>query len=110
MLVSLAAASFTLLSAELISDSTALSGVFRIDTLRLLEAVIKGIAFLGAGAIIRAGQDVHGLTTGAGLWMPGAIGVSCGGGYYVIAGFATILALIVLYLLHLLERWVLLSK
>ena len=105
MMVSLAAASFTLLSAELISDSSDLGGVFRIDTLRLLEAVITGIAFLGAGAIIRAGRDVRGLTTGAGLWMAGAIGISCGGGYYAIAAMATVLALIVLYLMQSLKRW-----
>jgi len=110
MMVSLAAATFTLLSAELISESTEESEIIRVDTLRIIEAVIGGVAFLGAGAIIRAGRDVRGLTTGASLWMSGAIGVSCGGGYYVIAVTATILALIVLYLLNLFENWLRESK
>jgi putative Mg2+ transporter-C (MgtC) family protein len=105
MMVSLAAATFTLLSAELISDSTEAPEIMRIDSLRLIEAVIAGVAFLGAGAIIRAGRDVRGLTTGASLWMSGAIGVACGGGYYVIAASASVLALAVLYLLHLFEKW-----
>lgn len=105
MLVSLAAATFTLLSAELISESLEASEIIRIDTLRIIEAVIAGVAFLGAGAIIRAGRNVRGLTTGASLWMSGSIGVSCGGGYYVIAGLAAILALMVLYLLRIVEKW-----
>ena len=110
MMVALAAATFTLLSAELISESTEVSEIIRIDTLRIIEAVIAGVAFLGAGAIIRAGRDVRGLTTGASLWMSGAIGVSCGGGYYVIAVTASVLALIVLYLLNHFENWLRESK
>ena len=110
MMVSLAAATFTLLSAELISESTEESEIIRIDTLRIIEAVIAGVAFLGAGAIIRAGRDVRGLTTGASLWMSGAIGVSSGGGYYVIAVTAAILALFVLYLLSHFERLIPKSK
>ena len=110
MMVSLASATFTLLSAELISESTEVSTVIRIDTLRIIEAVIAGVASLGAGAIIRAGRDVRGLTTGASLWMSGAIGVSCGGGFYVIAVTASLLALIVLYLLNLFENWLRESK
>ena len=47
MMVSLAAATFTLLSAELISESTERSEIIRIDTLRIIEAVISGVAFLG---------------------------------------------------------------
>ncbi|MDX1424303.1 MAG: MgtC/SapB family protein [Kiloniellales bacterium] len=104
MMVALAAATFTVLSAELISESTEESEIIRIDTLRIIEAVIAGVAFLGAGAIIRAGRDVRGLTTGASLWMSGAIGVSAGGGYYVVAVTAAVLAIVVLYLLKLLER------
>lgn len=104
MMVSLAAATFTLLAAELVSESAEAADVVRIDTLRIIDAVIAGVAFLGAGAIIRAGGDVRGLTTGASLWMSGAIGVACGGGYYVIGALAAFLALIVLYLVNLAER------
>jgi putative Mg2+ transporter-C (MgtC) family protein len=56
MMVSLATATFTALSAELISESTEESEIIRIDTLRIIAAVISGVAFLGAGAIIRASE------------------------------------------------------
>jgi len=104
MLVALSAAIFTLLAAELISESTEQAEIIRIDTLRIIEAVIAGVAFLGAGAIIRSAEGVTGLTTGASLWMSGAIGVACGGGYYVIAVIGAVLALVVLYVIGLLER------
>jgi putative Mg2+ transporter-C (MgtC) family protein len=110
MLVSLSAATFTLIAAELISESTEATDIVRIDTLRIIDAVIAGVAFLGAGAIIRAGQDIKGLTTGASLWMSGAIGVACGGGYFVVAVAASVLAIAVLYLVSLFERWLRASK
>ncbi|MEY4879194.1 MAG: hypothetical protein RJB62_663 [Pseudomonadota bacterium] len=99
MMVSLAAATFTLISAELIAESRNATQLIQIDPLRIIEAVIAGVAFLGAGAIIRAGKDVKCLTTGASLWVSGSIGVACGGGFYMVAIVATILSLIVLYVL-----------
>lgn len=48
--------------------------------------------------------EIHGLTTGAGLWLSGAIGVAAGLGLWQIALFATLLALVVLGLLHILAR------
>jgi putative Mg2+ transporter-C (MgtC) family protein len=106
MMVSLAAALFTLLAMELISDSREAGDIMRVDPLRTIEAVIAGVAFLGAGAIIRGGDgdNVKGLTTGASLWVAGAIGVACGGGYHAIAAIATILAVIVLYVIGVIEQ------
>lgn len=104
MMVSLAAALFTLLAVELISDSQEAGDIMRVDPLRTIEAVIAGVAFLGAGAIIRGGDSVKGLTTGASLWVAGAIGVACGGGYHAIAAIATILAVIVLYVIGVIEH------
>ena len=104
MLVALSAATFTLLAAELISESTEQSGIISIDTLRIIDAVIAGVAFLGAGAIIRGGENVIGLTTGASLWMSGSIGVACGGGYYVIAVIGAFFSLVILAIVSLLER------
>jgi putative Mg2+ transporter-C (MgtC) family protein len=103
MLVALAAATFTILAAELISESREATDVVSVDTLRIISAVINGVAFLGAGAIIRGGDSVAGLTTGASLWMSGAIGVACGGGYYTVAGVALFFSLVVLYLVHLVD-------
>lgn len=104
MLVALAAATFTVLAAELISESREATEVVSVDTLRIISAVINGVAFLGAGAIIRGGNGgVQGLTTGASLWMSGAIGVACGGGFYTVAGLALVLSLAVLLIIHIVE-------
>lgn len=103
MMVALAAAAFTTLGTELIAEGAEAQQIVQIDPLRIIEAVIAGVAFLGAGAIIRAGTDVKGLTTGASLWISGSVGVACGGGFYVIALIVTLLALIVLAVLILVE-------
>lgn len=104
MLVGLAASLFTLLSFEIfhwvrtLDDDAAAS-----DPLRLLEAITAGVAFLAAGSIFRDSERVRGLTTGAGLWMAGAIGMACGQGQILLAALATLLALAVLRLIMLLE-------
>ena len=103
MMVALAAAAFTLLGDELIAEGNQAPEVVQIDPLRIIEAVIAGVAFLGAGAIFRLGGNVKGLTTGTSLWVSGSIGVACGGGYYVIALTVTFLALLVLSVLRRVE-------
>lgn len=106
MLTALAAALFTLLTFEIMSRFEALSNnAASLDPLRVIEAVTAGVAFLAAGAIIQAGpKRVLGLTTGASMWLAGAVGLSCGAGLYSIALMATIIAVIILSLLKLLER------
>jgi len=95
MLVSLTAAAFTVLAFEMFHQATAVTpGV--VDPVRAVEAVVTGVAFLGAGAIIRGRGNVHGITTGAGIWLAGAIGMACGAGFYVIAAVCVVFALIVL--------------
>ncbi len=96
MLVSIAAALFTLMAIELAVAANQLGDAARVDSVRVIEAVTAGVAFLGAGAIIRSGGDVRGLTTGASMWLAGAIGVAAGGGYYAIGMAASILGVIVL--------------
>ncbi len=66
------------------------------DPIRVIEAVTAGVAFLAAGAIFRSQGDVKGLTTGAGMWLAGAIGVACGAGYCMLAVMATVLAAFIL--------------
>lgn len=106
MLTALAAALFTLFTFEITSRFEASSNsVASLDPLRVIEAVTAGVAFLAAGAIIRAGpKHVHGLTTGASMWLAGAVGLSCGAGLYSIALMATIIAVLILSVLKLLER------
>ncbi len=62
-----------------------------------------GVAFLAAGVVIFTRGQVHGLTTGAGMWLAGAIGVACGFGLWQLAAFGTFIVLVVLGLLHVFE-------
>ncbi|WP_416798448.1 MgtC/SapB family protein [Ciceribacter azotifigens] len=75
----------------------------RVDPIRLIEAVTSGVAFLAAELIVFTKGEVKGLTTGAGLWLSSATGLACGLGLLRLALLATALALIVLWLLHILE-------
>jgi putative Mg2+ transporter-C (MgtC) family protein len=99
MLVSLAAATFTVITFELIERGQA-QGAPNADPIRVIEAVTAGVAFLAAGAIIQGRGKIHGVTTGAGLWLAGAIGTACGIGAFSIAVLATILGFVVLTLLR----------
>jgi putative Mg2+ transporter-C (MgtC) family protein len=98
MLVSIGAALFTLVSAYGFSDfhfSNA-SGI-TYDPTRIAAQVVTGIGFLGAGAIIRQGLSVRGLTTAASLWVVAAIGIATGAGYYSAAFITTVVVLVSLW-------------
>ncbi len=104
MLVSLASASFALIAMEIVDSVDGWDEHVRIDPTRVLEAVVTGIAFLGAGAIIRNKGEVEGITTGASLWLTGALGVACGVGQLYLAGMTAVLGVIVLVVIGLIER------
>ena len=72
------------------------------DPGRIAAQVVSGIGFLGAGAIIRMGTNVRGLTTAASIWLMSAIGLTIGAGLYIVS-FVTVF--IALFTLILLERW-----
>ena len=74
------------------------------DPGRIAAQVVSGIGFLGAGAIIRLGNNVRGLTTAASLWFVAAVGLTIGAGMYLISGIAIMLGLIALVFLHTFER------
>ena len=103
VLVCVAAATFGILTIEIIHAPMFATEAVRLDPIRAVEAVTAGVAFLAAGTILFSRGEVHGLTTGAGMWLAGAIGICCGLGLWQIALFATVLGLIVLGLLHTLE-------
>jgi putative Mg2+ transporter-C (MgtC) family protein len=92
ILIATAAALFTLLAFEIYSATAPTNP----DPIRAIEAVTAGIAFLGAGAIFQQRGSVQGLTTGAGMWLAGALGVTVALGYYLIAVVVAVLAVIVL--------------
>lgn len=68
----------------------------RVDPTRIAAQIVTGIGFLGAGAIVRYGLSVRGLTTAATLWLVAAIGMASGAGYWEGALIATFGALITL--------------
>lgn len=103
ILVCVAAAIYALLVIEIMHAPVFERAEARFDPLRVVEATTAGVAFLAAGVVIFTRGEVHGLTTGAGLWLAGAIGLAAGLGLWQVALFATILALVVLGLLHALE-------
>ena len=74
------------------------------DPGRIAAQVVSGIGFLGAGAIIRLGNDIKGLTTAASLWLTAAIGLTIGAGMYAAALTAEILAVFALVSLNKVER------
>ena len=74
------------------------------DPGRIAAQVVSGIGFLGAGAIMRLGNNVRGLTTAASIWFVAAVGLLIGSGMFLVAGIAIALGLITLMLLHTLER------
>lgn len=104
MLVSLASALFTIIAFQIYAEVQASEDDVTSDPLRLLEAITAGVAFLAAGAIFRHGDGVAGLTTGGGLWLAGALGMACGRGYFGLALLGTVLALVVLAVVHIFSR------
>lgn len=103
MLVALGSAAFALLALEA-------RGVFpsddalRVDPLRIVSAIVGGIGFLGAGAILHARGGVRGLTTAAGLWVTAAIGIAAGFGLYLLALLATAISAITITGLRFVEH------
>ena len=100
MLIALAAAVFALVAMELTSFEGAPGTQLNTDPLRLIEAVTSGVAFLAAGSIVINGANVRGVTTGASMWLCGAIGLCCGVGDIKLAVLVTVLAMVVLWLIH----------
>jgi len=98
LLVCLGSALFTIISAYgfhefLVGDEQ----VIRADPTRIAAQIVTGIGFLGAGAIIRQGLSVRGLTTAATLWVAAAIGMAAGAGYYPGAVLGTVITLVALW-------------
>lgn len=103
ILIAVAACLFTLLAFEIYEMAMA-TGSQSPDPIRAVEATTAGIAFLGAGAIFQSRGNVRGLTTGAGMWLAGAVGVSTALGYYIVAFGVALFAVLVLAALRLVHR------
>jgi putative Mg2+ transporter-C (MgtC) family protein len=102
LLVSLGAGLFTIVSAYgFLEFLTSGANVVRADPTRIAAQIVTGIGFLGAGAIIREGLSVRGLTTAGSLWVVAAIGMASGAGYYWAAVVTTLLTIFALWPLRL---------
>ena len=92
MLVSLGAAIFTLLGIVGFEEVQSAPGVVvPVDPTRIAAQVVSGIGFLGAGAIIKYGTTVRGLTTAASLWATASIGMAAAAGAWLIASVGTVI-------------------
>ncbi|MDR3342786.1 MAG: MgtC/SapB family protein [Treponema sp.] len=74
------------------------------DPGRIAAQVVSGIGFLGAGAMIRLGNNIKGLTTAASLWLIAAIGLAIGAGMFLAAAVTLVITLITLIILNLFEK------
>ena len=104
MLVSLGAAGFMLVGYEILFATAVGDPSARVDPTRIVEGVIGGIGFLGAGSIIQGRGSIQGLTTGAAIWIAGTIGVACAIGNFILAGLVTGIALIIVVVLGFFEH------
>jgi putative Mg2+ transporter-C (MgtC) family protein len=97
ILVSVGAATFTVLSIEAFKAPGA-------DPGRIAAQIVTGIGFLGAGAILKEGRTIKGLTTAASLWAVAGIGMAAGAAAWGVALSATIISIVSLWPLHAIEQ------
>jgi putative Mg2+ transporter-C (MgtC) family protein len=105
LIVALASTTFMIVSTHFVYfQHYGKEDLVTVDSSRIAASVVTGIGFLGAGAILRTGITVQGLTTAAGLWLVAAIGLSAGAGMYVVSVAATIIGVTALTVLRRFER------
>jgi putative Mg2+ transporter-C (MgtC) family protein len=95
-LIALGSALFTIVGMEMVPAGT--------DPSRVASTIVSGIGFLGAGAILRTGRSIQGLTTAATIWVNAAIGMAVGTGAYGLGIAATAITLVVLWIVGIIER------
>jgi putative Mg2+ transporter-C (MgtC) family protein len=89
ILICLGATLFTILSYNITNGN---------DAARIAANIVTGIGFLGAGAILREGNQITGLTTAATIWLAASVGMAVGAGEYLLSGVVTLTTMIVLWL------------
>jgi putative Mg2+ transporter-C (MgtC) family protein len=90
ILISMGSAIFTIMSLRV-------GALYGGDHARIAANIVVGIGFLGAGVILEEKGRIVGLTTAATTWLVAALGMAAGAGEYVLAGIASVIAIIVLY-------------
>lgn len=107
MLVSASAALLISLANMILSNLDINSEVIRLDPIRTMEAIVAGVAFLGAGTIIRHKSGIEGLTTGASLLYVAGVGIAVALSQFVLAVGLTVLNLLILRGIKLVEKYAL---
>lgn len=112
ILVAMSAAALMTLTLTFALSSLADDKDISLDPTRLIQGIVGGIGFLGAGAIMTKddGSRLRGVGSGAAIWGAGAIGVACGLGYLKEAAFLSIMIFLVLNVYGVLRRTVLPRK
>lgn len=104
ILIALGAAAYTLVTLGMLTAVGGESEAARADVLRLVQGVIGGIGFLGAGTIIQSGGSIKGMTTAATIWILGAVGVACGAGLFQVAVTTVVLVMLALTIFGFVEH------
>lgn len=104
MMVSMGAAAFIMIGLDILFATAEGDPNAMIDPTRIVQGVVGGIGFLGAGSIIQSRGNIQGITTGASIWIAGAIGVACGIGNLSLATSVTVFALVITVVLGWFER------
>ena len=89
----------------LLVNPTAGAGPISVETSRVIQGILTGIGFLGAGVIVRTRHRVHGLTSAAATWLVACVGIACGVGQWRIVGAALAMAFMLLIGGLWLEHW-----
>jgi len=76
-----------------------------VDPTRIAGQVVTGVGFLGAGAILRSGANIKGLTTASSVWVAAAVGMAAGFGLFIFAAATAAMVLIALTALRPLAEW-----
>jgi putative Mg2+ transporter-C (MgtC) family protein len=96
LMVSFGACLFTLGGVRLAALGSSVGDGFNTDALsRVIQGIVAGIGFLGAGVILRDHGHIRGVTTAAGVWVTAGVGIACGLGEYLLASLSAVLAVAV---------------
>lgn len=97
ILIAVGSCLFTIFSEEMANKIS--------DVTRIASSIVAGIGFLGAGVIMKDGQQVRGITTAASIWLVAALGMGSALGMYALVITITVFTLLVLLVLPPFERW-----
>jgi putative Mg2+ transporter-C (MgtC) family protein len=104
MLVALGAAVVVLAGLQLAKTGIALENDAAAAASRIIQGIVGGIGFLGAGTILQSRHSIHGLTTASALWLSAALGVASGLGLYKLTITAAVLGIVVLTVFAIVEQ------